>query len=320
MKKYLLFLSICIISNFAFCQNFPYLLNTTSDSYVELSNPVSLNSGIWTEQCSYPVSFNFDFDIMGQTYTSCNVLAGAILFGEDGAPRINIIYTPFGGLFLKDRGVTESESPIGYLIEGNEGERVVKIQWKNAGFLEWYEFDPNNDYDNFQIWLFEEDNHIEIHFGPNSSNYGITFSDFISCLFLCNDPMGIPMFGSADNPTYDYADFSEPIYFFLNSLPSDGIVYNFYPNLNYTSSQLNERSGKLNIYPNPVDNILHLQLSECGVDALVLIYDNMGRLVKSVQIQDNQNLINISELSSGSYTMIIHSNDKTDLHTKFIKI
>jgi hypothetical protein len=71
---------------------------------------------------------------------------------------------------LIDRGELTgiSQSPISYKMEGNAGSRILKIEWKNAGFVgEIGELGTLNDYVNFQVWLFEGSNDVEMHYGPN---------------------------------------------------------------------------------------------------------------------------------------------------------
>ena len=58
----------------------------------------------------------------------------------------------------------DARSGISYLIDGEPGNRVVKVQWKNAGFRKGTPVDSAN----FQIWLHQKSGVIEIRIGPGS--------------------------------------------------------------------------------------------------------------------------------------------------------
>ncbi|MDO5655921.1 MAG: hypothetical protein Q4G27_07255 [Flavobacteriaceae bacterium] len=59
-------------------------------------------------------------------------------------------------------------SPISYVLEGEIGTRIFKMQYSNIGFRE--DIEANNistDFANFQLWLYESTNIIEVHFGES---------------------------------------------------------------------------------------------------------------------------------------------------------
>ncbi len=58
------------------------------------------------------------------------------------------------------------------------------------------------------------------------------------------------------------------------------------------------------IYPNPVEDIINIQ-SNKGDRTRIEIYDNLGRLVKSLKICKGNNQLNIADLESGVYFLII---------------
>jgi len=320
---YTIFIFTCL-SISIFSQNIPYYANTELISYEDLSGSTTINGvEVWNSNYSTPVYFNFDFEILGQNYTSLNVLAGGIEFAGYGDKELMLIHTPFGGYFMKDRGSSLSESPISYLIEGQEGEKILKIEWKNAGFEEWAaEFDPDNDYTNFQIWLFEEDNHIEIHWGKSMSGYGDTFSDFIDPLFFIDDPFAFTFFGTADNPSYDYVDYSEPTYFMIDALPSEGIVYNLYPNLEYTNINHASSSSLFEIYPVPSNGLINIKSNRFDKSNYnIEVYDISGRLCyKSNLCKTESQVLDLSEYQTGEYLLYIQNSEGTIIETKKISI
>jgi len=69
--------------------------------------------------------------------------------------------------FVGDTAV--SQSNISYQLVGMEGSRILKIEWNNVGFFDELSGDNvSTGFTNFQLWLMEGTNDIEIHFGPNS--------------------------------------------------------------------------------------------------------------------------------------------------------
>lgn len=311
MKNCVSIITLYFLMSFSFGQNIPYLMNTSQGDYQDLSNPISINNGeAWTRLSSYPVYFNFDFDIMGQTYNSLNVKSGGLEFPGYGTKYLQVIFTPFGSYFLRDRGDTISMSPLEYEIIGESGQQILKFQCENAGFEPWAGFDTINDFINYQVWLFEEDDHIEIHFGPNSSNYGITFSDFIDTKFVCNSPFAFTIYGNANNPSFDWIDYSYPTYYFLEGLPSDGIIYTIYPNPNYTNvKNLNNVSG-LTVFPNPFQDYLVIKGQlEKEIFLDINIFDSFGRTCFQQSINITSKLvdqkIDLANLKHGIYILII---------------
>jgi len=72
-------------------------------------------------------------------------------------------------------------------------------------------------------------------------------------------------------------------------------------------------SVKFNVYPNPASDIINLNISGNSNIGLTLnIYDVMGALVKSETLKQNQQQINIGNLSNGIYMVEIKSKEWTE--------
>ena len=72
------------------------------------------------------------------------------------------------------------------------------------------------------------------------------------------------------------------------------------------------------MYPNPVSDLLNIQLPSASNKAEVVIFDYTGRLVKSKIITLNDGGINVNNLSNGLYLIRVSSNTKVGVQ-KFIK-
>ncbi len=83
-------------------------------------------------------------------------------------------------------------------------------------------------------------------------------------------------------------------------------------------SQLsNEIHSYFTLYPNPATDVLNITLLNNQI-ANVTIYNILGVKVIDVILNDTNSEINISELSSGSYIVIMNDGQK-EFTTKFIK-
>lgn len=78
----------------------------------------------------------------------------------------------------------------------------------------------------------------------------------------------------------------------------------------------NEKS-KLSIYPNPVNDLLHIQ--NLPTDALIMIYDVTGKLLVQLRATTASLTLNTEGLNPGLYTLIAHTSAGTEQYT-FVKI
>lgn len=60
---------------------------------------------------------------------------------------------------------------VSAMVDGTEGDYIMKIQWKDMGF----ESAPPDLYTNFQMWMYQRTGDIEFHYGPH--NIGCDPSD-----------------------------------------------------------------------------------------------------------------------------------------------
>jgi len=232
----ILFTILIIASSFSCLYGIiPYTVNAISEDYTELINPIAINGNqVWDNNSVFPINFDFDFQIDGKNYNSLNIKAGGIEFVGYGNLYLLFFHSTTYGHLLKDRGMGESESPIGYLVDGDIGERILKIEWKNAGFIQGFSTSSIDDFINFQIWLYEEDNHIELHFGESNTDAGtygypeVQGATGPRPMFKCSADSSIMFNGVADNPNYFWVNQYEWNYN-INSTPSENIAYVIIP-------------------------------------------------------------------------------------------
>jgi hypothetical protein len=302
---------LLLLSLFMWCTlQGQYTLNTTSTPYEELTNPISMNNGIpWYSGVDFTLNFNFNFYIYDQTFTSVYVEpGGGLSFPFNGTKKLYVFHTPFGGYLLNDKGTTTSLSPIDYEISGITERRILKIQWRNAGFEQWYTTSDTADFVDFQIWLFEIDNHLEIHFGnhqtdPGTYGYPVATSDTNpgpSVLFKFDSCSNIfALTGPCDQPTSWFMNSCPPPnYSFIDGTPSNGITYSFYPG----PVGINEKHAERNrLFPNPTADWCTIQLSSPGTDFDLVITNVMGAEMKRFENVEDAQRIDLSALQPGLY-------------------
>lgn len=209
MKRLLLSLNLLLVSFYSFAQ---YSFAVSSSTYSELTNPTSLNNNTsWDRDSNYTIPFNFNFAIHGQTYTSLNLIAGGGISFQ-GQKELRVLSHPDSGYLLGDKDSSVSQSPISYEIIGRAGQQILKMQWKNAGFREFCASSIPNDSINFQIWLYEGTNSIEVHFGSSFStlgsygnpdcNTGVNGTQFLLRYDNCNNALSLT--GLSNTPSFGF--------------------------------------------------------------------------------------------------------------------
>jgi hypothetical protein len=308
-----------------------YTVNTTSNPYQDLVNATSLNQGaVWANSSIYQIYFNFNFEINGQVYTALNVHAGGGLsFPGLGVKELFVVHSPFGGYFLQDKGTTVSQSSISYTISGIVGQRILKIQWKDAGFV------PNGttptntaDFMNYQIWLFEQDNHIEIRFGDNQfdrTTFGQSASSSNHTLSIkllhddCNNMLGLQ--GAANLPSYWFFNSCIPNYTFISGAPSSGVTYVFWPVIFTNINKIMEDAVR--IYPNPTTKDIWIDAipESFGLESISL-HDITGKTVLTKHTRGWTNTaipLTLQNLPSGIYIVNLRGKNGTIHSRKIIK-
>ena len=69
------------------------------------------------------------------------------------------------------------------------------------------------------------------------------------------------------------------------------------------------------IYPNPSNQFVTIQLPEGLSSSSVKLFDNTGRNIKSAKINKNNNELDLSDVSQGVYYIMLNSDGKTGVQT-----
>lgn len=300
---------LLVVSFSLYAQNCTYNFSVSTGTYQNLTNNTSLNNGAVWDDPLYAVPVGFNFEICGNTYGTVYISDwgyGGSLFSEKNPAGVLSMIVPFAQDII-DRGHLSgvSQSPLSYKTVGTTGNRILKIEWNNVGFL-----GNQSDYMNFQVWLYENTNAVAFHYGPSSvspsSFEGETGPNTFFWPQINWDTGSFPepgyvLTGNPSNPTLFVINPNNPSpppsSTTLNGMIPPGTIYTFTPD--NLSIKANENIV-FSVFPNPVENTLHIQTNTAVILYKIEIFSLTGQHVETfTKIKKDQ--INMAELASGIY-------------------
>ncbi|MEM6967384.1 MAG: T9SS type A sorting domain-containing protein [Bacteroidota bacterium] len=308
-------------------QTFPYLFVVETDTYANLEEAEELTSvGDFWDDPSYTIPLGFNFEFYGATFSTLFIdgLGNIVLFGDFySSDTLNLIIPYIDDLADIEAIFPDSQSTISYTTEGFPGERIFKIEWKDAGFFN--EFDDLGTANNrvtFQVWLYETSNNIEYRFGPSNivnpqiiHDFGSPVCGILEGFFTnpANQEQTIEglwyLAGDPANPTVELADNSILTTYNIDGLdahPADGQVYRF---INPAASVFSPKTNDLpvKIYPNLVEEIFYVEVDQTilKTKTQLVILNQLGQEVLSQPITDTKEIFDASYLASGIYYVSI---------------
>ncbi|MDV6167967.1 T9SS type A sorting domain-containing protein [Flavobacterium sp. DG1-102-2] len=323
MKKITFLTLFCLAALGTNAQNF-YNFTKSQAEYANLENSISINNGqVWDYDTFSTINIPFSFSIGGQTVNRFlfedDYFAFAIPNGSFEAGNGIFYFYPSVAL-IQDRtySTNVSTSPLSYKIEGETGNRILKLEIKNAGIEDAVNLGFNEDffYINIQVWLYEADNTIEIRYGANNITDIAYVADPNDRLFAGieeSDTKIYVIYGENLDPTYgEFVEANLPDQLGADAFPSNGTVYRLAPTSVAGVPQFVTSTTRL--YPNPASNVVNLKSDNVMVSEYA-IYNILGKLVAESKITETNNAqINIESLEKGIY--FVKANNH---YLKFIK-
>ena len=320
MKKITL-LALLFLTSLGLKAQSEYSLSVAQEDYVDLQNSTSINNNtVWDYDDIGPFTMPFNFSVAG-------VPVNRFLFTDD----YFAVLTPDGdaengeGMFLipastawiQDRTYDSdvSSSPISYKVEGETGNRILKLEVKNAGL----ETDPlagEDHYINFQVWLYENNSIVEIRYGQhNITSLSDLNDENVMAAGIISSEMGYMLYENSVNPTYGEFTVEEMediiTDFSMEAFPANGTVYRLTPSS--VAGTKNFTKSAIALYPNPAASILNLKADNLTTQEYG-IYNVTGKLVSGGKLNSNTAQINIAALETGIYFIKIDNQ-----YLKFIK-
>ena len=305
-----LLIMLLFITNKNFAQGYTFSKDT--QLYQNLVNPIKiLENESWNYSSPLVVTdIGFTFKYFNRTYTQFDLLmVGSI--GFDRGSYEDFLY----GFNAKLKSKTNSMpwlSKIVYKIEGAAPNRIFKLEHNNIGFQ--LSSDTSN-YLNFQIWLFETSNNIEIHYGPtkaDSSCWYVGKTGPYVGMDTTNQWVSWFLAGNPSNPSF--IKIKDTV---LTGFPINGTVYKFTP-VNTGILDINSTINNIDIYPNPTINktIYFNKLSNLN-PYQITIKNGLGETLYSDFIKKNE--VNLAEFEKGIYFyQIRNTKDEVSNYQKLI--
>jgi hypothetical protein len=334
MKKFTLIIALTT-SLFSFGQT--YTFSSFTGGYSDLVASTSLNNGFTWDDPFFSVPLGFTFHYFGDSTTTIDIsddgLGGILSIGDCNVDPFQSLLIAYGADII-DRGYdgAASLSNISYITEGAVGSRICKIEWNNVGFYDGA-VDANGDridFLNFQLWLYETTDVIEIRFGPKSiTDLAAAFAgdpgsfvgllDDYNCATDNFDGTQLFLGGTPASPTfYENAFNVNDSIVYLDGVIPSATVYQFTPVSTVSTEEL-AAAAPFSIVPNPADFELRL-LADHGVEEEILrahIVDLHGKVLLS-DLEFNQS-ISVAELQSGLYFVQVEMTSGQVYSEKFTK-
>jgi hypothetical protein len=309
-----------------------YTFDASTNSYEDLDQSTSLNNTMTWHNPHFNIPIGFDFTLYNKTIQKIILNSfgwgGSLTTNNKGIYTLLIAY----GSDIVDRGYNmvadtitpESKSDISYQLDSLNHKKILKIHWKNAGFYHELADDSiSSDYINFQLWLYEESNDIEWHFGPSRiSKPNLCYNNY-SGTYIALFPMfdhginavlgkGYVLTGDPTNPKLLWVDNQEPHH--IDGTIPNGTIYR----LSRQSIGLdNLNTSEIILSPNPVRESFSIS-SNNNTSAIkeIIVYNAQGQIVKKVNFLKNK--IDVSELSNGIFYVKLITENKT-FYKKMVK-
>ena len=321
-KNYFLFCLFFIIIQ-AQAQSL-YTITTSTATYADLTSPISVNNGqVWDFDDFGPYQVPFSFKVAGQVITHFAFHDDNFIFltglNED---TDDLYYLLASGIYIQDKNFNAgvSQSPISYKVEGTSGNRILKMQVKNAGSEdEALTLQTNNLFVNFQVWIYEGTNVIEYRYGNTNitaSNMSVIEDGIQMGIVSLNEVYdGIVLYGNPAAPTvaefFNGGGLDPNIDYVMTSYPTNGTVYEFTPSTTAATEEFNKIQFR--IYPNPVVESLRISLENMDLTDYV-ITDLTGKIIRKGKFTDLENTVDVTDVNSGMYFIKIGNTTK-----KFLK-
>jgi hypothetical protein len=206
-------------------------------------------------------------------------------------------------------GVAASQAAeVSYIKEGTYPNEILKVQFKGAGFvLE----SGHSSYINFQIWLYENGDIIEMRYGPNSitstqadaEGIGIFYDDGF------NTTASIELFGNSANPTTGTGSLTDGQH--ISNIPTSGAIYRFTP----TSLGVAKQAAleKVSAVYDPERKEIFLNAPTSSTPLNCELYNIAGQRLLSGTINEKTSGIAVNDIPTGLYIIKITGKQGTHI-------
>ncbi|WP_127845978.1 BspA family leucine-rich repeat surface protein [Psychroflexus aestuariivivens] len=181
----------------------------------------------------------------------------------------------------------------------------VKITDTISDKLDWTTFQPISSSHDFRVEIVDGEQ-INYYF----DNINLPYEDLDEegsngyITYKIKPKSNVQISDVIENTAYIYFDFNLPI---VTNTATTTVVDEL--------SVENFNLGEINVYPNPVENMLHFDWSSHLNVESISLYDLNGKLIKTFE---NQKVLDVSQIENGIYILKVKT-DKGSFHEKVIK-
>lgn len=300
-------------------------------AYNPLSTGTNVSSSlVWDEEnFKFPMGFTVDID--GKTTSDFSFLSWmGVGPSTDTLGVVNGFFS-FAATDLVDRGAISGtpSSPLRYTTSGTAPNRIFKFEAFNAGFFDEGDiYGTLKDSVNFQMWVYETTNIVELRFGSSKITYP---SDYF---YVGNSPLfgyvkdfdldagtltkAYSLTGTPSSPTVDsFTSIMSTTLPVLSSYPANGTVYRFIPKA--VASKIGESTiaNQFSVYPTVTRDMINVDYTQSKASKVEIVAAN-GQLVKTININSGNHQIDVSNLANGNYILNV-ANADGNASFKFVK-
>lgn len=326
MKKIFLLLTVFAVAG-AHAQG-DYQLTAFTSDYTELTGAEVWEQADWDDP-AIEITLDFTFQFGAVEIGALEQIGLGSEWGTLSMDGANLI--SYGPDVIASQNATEPGAPssISWITEGNPGNRILKIQYKDVAFYdEVVSLGTAVNRVNFQIWLYEQGGAFEFHFGPsnitdtNLAYYGLSGPPIYFGGDV-NAETGDAGFGGAitgDVASPGLAGFTNFFEYFdgvfegegeaLNGTPADGQVYRLSTTV-VSTADMDQRAFEL--YPTIAQQEVFLR-GNVAPGKTYRILNLNGAAVAAGILSNNR--LDVSGLAAGMYLLQI---DGTSSAQKFVK-
>jgi hypothetical protein len=295
-----------------------YTFSQGSEPYVELEGSTQIPITYSTQKASIEIPGEV-FRLFNREYRADSsegmwITGGGNLEINDATTTVII-----DGFFMTLDSMG-SDSKISYRVDGEPGDRILKVEWKNAGLPDGLP----TDFVNFQVWLHQRSGAIEMRYGPSRVEGGNalkngpwvgafiappTFASAIEKFWLKGDPAA-PKLDTIKNLSFPK----------LSGVPANGTLYRIVPKVAASVESIDRGDDYLRVYPSLAAETIEIEVgSTAGSGAMARISDTAGNIVREIVLERGRTSMNLTGLPSGTYMVVVRDRKMREHVQKIVK-
>lgn len=311
MRKLLLILFALFTAHSVKAVNY-YTFSHSTATYTEISSPTLVTATFLSDE--YVLNLGVSFKMFGYDFgmngNDLKILrTGAIVGMNAASDRLFAL----DGFLVKGFIAGDGTSSISYALDGTAGSRILKVRFKNVGM----EGGDENDFVNFQMWLYEDGSKMEVRIGPHqiadptkvfvSGVTGPSVGIFLSDLAFTTDYEVQFLDGNSANPTL-----SEELFNNLDDVPAANTVYTFAHSTAGNGESITGKIRSWNVYPNPGRGKYTIIPGNEEKLVSVEVFSLNGDLQRVFLMQGlrAQPVIDISDMAPGMYMLMCRTSEE----------